>query len=141
MVMFHRKGTKFHDNGKGTLTWKPGEPFKVKQKKKLEFLKHTNPVAFRELAEQTLIELVNYLVQQNNNEPVELSLVQREGSYKIGVSPETIKRYVFTHSASEAELCVVGKRVKLNPNFTQDDDEEDDPTPSPSPSLRDREGK
>lgn len=120
-----RRGKKFEDDGKGTLTWKPGEPFKVKHKKRLEFLKHTNPVAFRELAEETLIELVTYLVSQNNGEPVELSMVQREGSYKIGVSPETVKRYVFTHSAVDAELCVVGKRVKLNPNFVEDEDGEE----------------
>lgn len=120
-----RRGKKVEDDGKGTVMWKPGEPFKVKHKKRLEFLKHTNPVAFRELAEETLIELVAYLVSQNNNEPVELSMVQREGSYKIGVSPETVKRYVFTHSASDAELCVVGKRVKLNPNFVEDEDGEE----------------
>jgi hypothetical protein len=125
-INLHRLGQVFEDNG-NTLTYKPGEPFKVVKKKQLEFLKHTNPVAFRELAEKTLIELVGYLVEQNGGQPVELSTVIREGSYYIGVSPETVKRYVFTHSASEAELKMVGKLVKLNKFYKpQVEDQEDD---------------
>lgn len=126
MVTLSRFGKKFKDDGK-QLLYEPGKPFKVKCKKRLEYLKHTNPVAFRELAESVLIELVGYLQEQNGGEPVDLATVCREGSFKIGVSPETIKRYVFTHSAAEAELRMVGKRVKLNPAFkpAEDEDEEE----------------
>jgi hypothetical protein len=124
-INLHRLGQVFEDNGK-TLTYKPGESFKVKNKRQLEYLKHTNPVAFRELAERTMIELVGYLVEQNSGEPVELSTVIREGSYKIGVSPETIKRYIFTHSASDAELKMVGKLVKLNQFYKPESEELDE---------------
>src|SRR3990172_6663059 len=112
-MRLHRFGQVFEDDGK-TLVYKSGEPFKIRHKGQLEYLKHTNPVAFRELAERTMIEIVRYLVGQNGGHPVELSTVLREGSYMIGVSPETIKRYVFTHSASTAELQMAGKLVKLN---------------------------
>jgi hypothetical protein len=125
MVILHRLGKKYTDVVK-KRTWEPGEPFKVRHKRRLEYLKHTNPVAFRELAEETLIELVGYLVNQSDGEPVELAQVVREASYKIGVSPETVKRYVFTHSATGAELSMVGKRVKLNPFFKAEEDEDDD---------------
>ncbi len=124
-MKLHRFGQTFEDDGK-TLTYKPGEPFKVRGKKQLEYLKHTNPVAFRELAEKTLIELVKYLVDQNGGHPVELNVVVKEGSFNIGASPETVKRYVFTHSASTAELLMVGKKVKLNPFYKPQNDEEED---------------
>jgi len=125
MVQVHRKGRVYQQQGK-TLTWTPGEPFKVKCKKRLEFFKHTNPVAFRELAEQVLIELVAYLQNRNGGEAVELWEIQREGSFKVGVSPETIKRYVWTHTAEGAELKMVGKKVKLNPLFVADDEDEEE---------------
>ena len=112
-MKLHRFGQVFEDDGKA-LVYKPGEPFKVRNKRQLEYLKHTNPVAFRELAERTMIEIVEYLVGQNGGHPVELDAVKKEGSFLIGVSPETIKRYVFTHTASTAELKMVGKLVKMN---------------------------
>lgn len=122
-MKLHRLGKIFEDNGKD-LIYKPGEPFRVRFKKKLEYLKHTNPVAFKDLAEETLVELVGYLIGQNGGQAVEVSLVLREGSFLIGVSTETVKRYVFTHSASTAELVMVGKKVKLNKYYKPQQEEE-----------------
>lgn len=127
MIQLRRKGKMFVDDGM-QLLYKPGEPFKVKGKRRLEFLKHNNPVAFKEAAEGVVIEIVKWLQAQAGGEPVELAKVYQEGAFHIGVSPETVKRYVFAHSAGGAELITVGKRVKVNVNFKPavDEDEEED---------------
>lgn len=126
MLTFKDKGKTYQTDGRNTF-WLPGEPFKA-PKKRLQYLKYTNPVAFRELAEQVTIELVKYLCSENGGQAVELSKVLREGSYIIGVSPETVKRYVFTHTAMGAELVAQGKNVKPNAHYkpTEDAEEEDD---------------
>jgi len=123
-IKVHRKGRIYIEQGR-SLVWKAGESFRLSRelRNRLEYLKHTNPVEFREFAEKVTVELVKYLVAENHGEAVELSKVQQDGSFKIGVSPETIKRYVFTHTASDAELKMVGKRVTVNPFFKEDDDE------------------
>lgn len=125
-LTLHRKDKEFKDDGK-SLTYQPGQEqvFKVTCRKRLEFLRYTNPVAFSDLAARTTVELVKWLIEQNSGQPVELSTVLQEGSHKIGVSMETVKRYVITHSAMGAELKRDGKRVKLNPYFKPDDEEDD----------------
>jgi len=144
MVMnFRRKGKTFQDDGK-TLTFDPamqefsgeflfqkqGQPLRVKKdiRSKLDWFKEDYPTRFKALAEGIAIELVTYLTVMNGNEPVELSQVYQEGAYLLKVSPETMKRYIYAHTAMNAELCRVGKRVKVNPNFkpTMDEDEEDE---------------
>jgi hypothetical protein len=129
--ILHRKGHKYQDNGKDLVLLQEQEVTEDQQvfcvdKKRLLFLKHTNPVAFRELAEQTMIELVKYMILKNAGKPVEFFDVQRSASFKIGVSMETVKRYMFTHSAEEAELRLTGKKVSLNPSFKPAEEESED---------------
>ncbi len=128
----HRKGHKYKDDGKALTSIVDDEPdHEIKplviDRKRLQFLKHNNPVQFRELAEQTLIEIVRWMVARNKGRPVDFFDVQREGSFKIGVSLETVKRYVFTHSAPSAELTLTGKKVGVNPDFVAEPDPEDAP--------------
>jgi hypothetical protein len=127
--ILHRNGHKYKDNGKELISVQEPEaeqPIIKIDKKRLLFLKHTNPVAFRELAEQTLIELVKYMIAKNDGKPVDFFDVQRQGSFKIGVSLETVKRYVFTHSAEDAELTLSGKKVGLNLNYTPAEEDEEE---------------
>lgn len=139
MVFLSRKGKKFQDTGEalvfdpnkqtfnGTyLLQKEGKPLRVRQatKQRLEYLKGENPVGFKALAELVTIEIVTYLTALNGGEPVELTQVYQEGAYLVGVSTETVKRYVFAHTAMSAELLRVGKRVKPNPFYEEDEDEE-----------------
>lgn len=143
MVMnFRRKGKTFQDDGNALvfdptkqefsgvfLVQKQGKPLRVKKevRSKLEWFKEDYPTRFKELAEQIAIELVAYLTAMNHGEPVELSQVYQEGAYLLKVSPQTMNRYIYAHTAMNAELCRVGKRVKVNLNFkpTMDEDEEE----------------
>lgn len=137
-----RNGVTYIDEGKSLLydpmkqTFKglyllqlEGKPLRVRPevRSKLSYYKGDNPVEFKALAEKIVIELVAYLVKANGNQAVELSQVYQEGAYLVGVSSETVKRYVFAHTARAAPLRRVGKKVELNPYFRpegQDDDEE-----------------
>jgi hypothetical protein len=122
----HRNGHKYKDDGHALTSLPDEDPAHkvqpvVVDKKRLQFLKHNNPVQFRELAEKTLIEIVRFMVAKNGGKPVDFFAVQQEGSYKIGVSLETVKRYVFTHSAGSAELRLTGKKVGVNPDFVPEE--------------------
>jgi len=140
--ILHRKGKSFFDDGKTVLfdptkqefsgvflVQKQGQPLRVKKevRSKLEWFKEDYPTRFKELAEQIAIELVKYLTAMNNGEPVELSQVYQEGAYLLKVSPQTMTRYIYAHTAMNAELCRVGKKVKVNLNFKpmMDEDEEE----------------
>lgn len=118
----HRKGRVFIEQGK-SLEWKAGEPFRVpaELRRRLQFLKHADPVEFRESAARVTVELVRYLVARDGG-PVEFSKVQQEAAFQLKVSPETVKRYVFTHTAEGAELVMLGKRVGVNPFFEEEDE-------------------
>lgn len=138
MVFLARKGKKFVDTGEalvydpGKQTWNgvylvqvEGKPLRVRKetKQRLEYLKGENPVGFKALAELVTIEIVKYLAALSDGEAVELTQVYQEGAYLVGVSTETVKRYVFAHTAMSAELLRVGKRVKPNPFYEEDEDE------------------
>ncbi len=130
-VTMSRNGHKYKDDGHALTSIPDAEPdHAIKpveiDRKRLQFLKHNNPVQFRELAEQTLIEIVRYMVAKNDGKPVDFFAVQQECSYKIGVSLETVKRYVFTHSAGSAELRLTGKKVGINPDFVAEPDEDEE---------------
>lgn len=140
MVMLTRKGIRFKDTGKALifdpdkqtfngvyLVQKEGKPLRVRKqtKQRLEYLKGENPVGFKALAESVTIEIVGYLTKLNNGEPVELTQVYQEGAYLVGVSTETVKRYVFAHTAMSAELLRIGKKVKPNPFYEEDEDGEE----------------
>lgn len=140
-INFHRKGRTFQQNG-NALTFDPtkqtwegmylmqreGKPLRVKKeiRSKLDWFKEDYPTRFKALAEQITIELVKYLVKQNGDEAVELGTVYQEGAYLLKVSPETMKRYVYAHTAMNAELYRVGKKVKPNQFYKVVDDEEED---------------
>jgi len=137
---FHRKGKIFKDDGK-TLTYDPtmmefkgvymtqkqGKPLRINPewRSKLDWWKEDYPTRFKGLAEQIAIELVKYLVAANSNEPVELSQVYQEGAYLLKVSPETMKRYIYAHTAMSAELYRIGKKVKPNPFYKAEEEDED----------------
>lgn len=138
-INFHRKGKVFQDNGK-TITFDPdkqefegeyllqkqGKPLRVRKefRSKLEWFKEDYPTEFKALAESVTVELVKYLTV--SEETVELSRVYQEGAYLLKISPETVKRYVFAHTAMNAELLRIGKRVKINPFHKPASDEEED---------------
>lgn len=139
VLNLHRKGKTFQESGDGIvfdptkqewngmyLVQKQGKPLKVRKeyRSRLEWWKEDRPTEFKGLAEKIVIELVKYLTY--GEESVELSRVYQEGAYLLKVSPETVKRYVFAHTATSAELFRVGKRVKINPYFKPMEDEEDD---------------
>ena len=138
-INFHRKGKVFQDDGKSVtfdptkqefdgeyLVQKPGKPLRVRKefRSKLEWFKEDYPTEFKALAESITVELVKYLT--TSEETVELSRVYQEGAYLLKVSPETMKRYIFAHTAMNAELCRIGKKVKVNPNYKPDVEDEDD---------------
>lgn len=141
IMNLHRKGRSFRDDGK-MLTFDPsnqefsgvyfvqkaGKPLRIRAevRSKLDWYKEDYPTRFKALAEQVAIELVVYLTMVNGGEPVELSQAYQEGAYLLKVSPETMKRYIYAHTAMNAELCRVGKKVKVNPNFKPAADEDED---------------
>lgn len=140
ILHLHRKGRQFLDDGQalvfdpekqefsGTyLVQKAGGALRIRKdvRSKLAWFKEDYPTRFKELAEQVAIELVRYLTAVNGGEPVELSQAYQEGAYLLRVSPETMKRYLYAHTAMNAELCRIGKKVKVNPNYKPMEDEED----------------
>lgn len=139
--ILHRKGKQFEDDGRalvfdpGKQEWtgmyliqKAGKALRIRTevRSKLTWYKEDFPTRFKELAEQVAIELVNYLTTVNGGEPVELSQVYQEGAYLLRVSPETMKRYIYAHTAMNAELCRIGKKVKVNVSYKPAEDEEDE---------------
>lgn len=44
--------------------------------------------------------------------------VRKNGAYFLDLSTETIKRYLWKHTADEAEFCDDGKTVTTNPVFS-----------------------
>ncbi len=135
----HRNGHKYKDDGKALTLVQDEEPDHrskpdaeikplVVDRKRLRFLKHNNPVQFQELAAQTTIEIVRYMVARNGGRPVDFFAVQQKAAFEIDCSLETVKRYVFKHSAEGAELRLTGKKVSINPDFVpeEDPDEEGD---------------
>ena len=139
--LLHRKGKTFVDNGQALvfdperqefsgvfLVQKAGQALRIRAdiRSKLNWYKEDFPTRFKELAESVAIELVKYLTVRNGGEPVELSQVYQEGAYLLKVSPETMKRYIYAHTAMNAELCRVGKKVKPNPFFKAEEEDGDD---------------
>jgi hypothetical protein len=141
-INFHRKGKVFQDEGKALvfdptkqeydgmyLVQREGNPLRVKKEIRLrmEWLKEERPTEFKTTAEKITIELVKYLVAQNGGEAVELGTVYQEGAYLLKVSPETMKRYVYAHTAMNAELFRIGKKIKPSPYYKpMREDQEDD---------------
>ena len=99
--------------------------------KNFKALKSIDPTAFNGQAEQAFVELVRRMIEVKNGNPVALAAVYQETAYKLDVSTETVKRYLFKHSAETAELRVFGKMVFLNPNFAEELDEEEEQEKEP----------
>lgn len=121
-IRVHRKGKVYIEYG-NTLTWNAKEAFRISDelRGKLQWTKHNDPVEFRELAAMVTVEMVKYMVARDG-QPVDLSRVYQQASYTLGISPETVKRYIFTHTAEGAELMMAGKQVTVNPFFGEDDE-------------------
>jgi len=103
-----------------------------KIRKQLRVYKSTDLVAFNQLADEYFVHLVRELLAEVPGNKVKTVEVQREASYEIGVSTETVKRYLLQHSARRAEFRVFQGYVFLNPNYvSRDDDQEEDARPHP----------
>jgi hypothetical protein len=94
--------------------------------KRYQNLKHMDPTLFNSAAEMKFIELVRGMIEENQGNPVNIAEIYRETSYELNVSTETVKRYLFKHSARRAELRVFGKAVMLNPNYQPAEETEDE---------------
>ena len=101
----------------------------TKIRKQLRVLKSADLVAFNELADEYFVHLVRVLLTESPTEKIKTTEVLREASYEIGVSPETIKRYLMQHTARRAEFRVFQGYVFLNPNYVSRDEEEEDVLP------------
>lgn len=101
-----------------------------KIQKQLRVLKSADLVAFNELADEYFVHLVRELLAEAPGNKVKTTEVLREASYEIGVSPETVKRYLLQHTARRAEFRVFQGYVFLNPNYeSRDDETEEEPEP------------
>ncbi len=94
--------------------------------KDFKSLKTMDPTAFNGQAEQRFVELVRQMIERNGSKPVAIAKVYQDGAYALDVSVETVKRYLFKHSAERAELRVFGKAVMLNPNYVEDEEEDEE---------------
>lgn len=106
-----------------------------KIRKQLRSLKSADLVAFNELADEYFVHLVRELLAETQGEKVKTTEVLREASYEIGVSPETVKRYLLQHTARRAEFRVFQGYVFLNGNY-ESREEEEEPEQLPSPSKK-----
>ena len=92
-----------------------------KVRRQLRTLKSADLVAFNELADEYFVHLVREIVGESPTERVKTVEILREASYEIGVSTETIKRYLMQHTARRAEFRVFQGYVFLNPNYESRD--------------------
>lgn len=104
-----------------------------KVKKQLRVLKSTDLVAFSELAEEFFVHLTRELLAEVPGEKVKVAEVLREASYEIGVSTETVKRYLMQHTARRAEFRVFQGYVFINGNYVSRDEDEEEESPSTAP--------
>lgn len=96
-----------------------------KVRRQLRTLKSADLVAFNELADEYFVHLVREILDEAPTGKVKTTEILRECSYEIGVSPETVKRYLLQHTARRAQFRVFQGYVFINPNYENRDDGED----------------
>lgn len=103
-----------------------------KVRRQLRTLKSADLVAFNELADEYFVHLVREILDEAPTGKVKTTEIQRECSYEIGISTETVKRYLLQHTARRAEFRVFQGYVFINPNYeSRDDGELDAPAKRP----------
>ncbi len=90
-------------------------------------LKSLDSTAFNAQAELAFIEIVRVMIEVRDGNGVAIGAVYQEAAYRLDISPETAKRYLFKHSAETAEFLVFSKLVMLNPHYQEEslEDEEE----------------
>lgn len=92
----------------------------------LGHMKSVDPVLFNEWAEEKFVGLVRELMGESPHGKVKRAEVLRECAYDLKVSVETVKRYLFKHTARKAEFREFDGWVFLNPRYEEPVEEEDE---------------
>ncbi len=72
-----------------------------------------------------LFDVVRELIEENGEKGTQYAQVIQECAYELGVSTQTVKRYMTKHSARRAEFRVFGDRVMLNPRYVPAEEDEE----------------
>jgi len=86
--------------------------------------KHTDILSFNAGAEEAFLRGVKKMIRNNEGKPVEVGRVIQKAAFKLQISTMTAKRYLTKHSDDEAELCIRGKLISLNPDFVEGGDDD-----------------
>lgn len=79
-------------------------------------MKTIDPVVFNQWAEDEFIRITRELIGEATGK-IRKAEILRECAYELKVSVETIKRYLFKHTARRAEFREFDGLVFLNPNY------------------------
>lgn len=99
----------------------------TKRRRNMQSMKQVDPVAFNRWAEDEFVVIVRELIDDKNNPHtrVQIPEVIREVSYELKISPETVKRYIFKHTARRAEFRQHDGWIFLNPNYEEMEEDEE----------------
>lgn len=100
----------------------------LKKRRNMQSMKQVDAVAFNRWAEDEFVVIVRELIgdESNPHTRVQISEVVREVAYELKVSPETVKRYIFKHTARRAEFRQHDGWIFLNPNYEEMEEDEGD---------------
>lgn len=105
---------------------------RVKKRRNMQATKAVDAVAFNRWAEDEFVYIVRVeLIGQNPHTRVQIGEVIKEVAYELKVSPETVKRYIFKHTARRAEFRQHDGWLFLNPNYQPPEDEFEEPDVEP----------
>lgn len=101
---------------------------RVKKRRNMQATKAVDAVAFNRWAEDEFVYIVRVeLIGENPHTRVQIGEVIKEVAYELKVSPETVKRYIFKHTARRAEFRQHDGWLFLNPNYKPPVDEFEEP--------------
>ena len=103
---------------------KPKGKAETKRGRNYQDEKHTDILSFNAGAEEAFLRGVKKMIRRNKGKPVEVGQVIQKAAFKLKISTMTAKRYLMKHSDDEAELCIRGKLVSLNPDFVEGGDDD-----------------
>jgi hypothetical protein len=98
-----------------------------KGKGNMQHMKSTDPSAFNEWAEEKFVALVMELIGEDASGRVRKGTIMQECAYEIKVSSETVKRYIFKHTARKAEFREFDGWIFLNPKYVPPEPLDDEP--------------
>ena len=93
--------------------------------KDFQSLKFTDPVMYSEYANEFFVQLVRSLIEEGNG-ITNAAVIYQEAAFEMKLNTESVKRYLFRHSARRAEFMTYGKMVMLNPRYRPDESPEDE---------------